>query len=582
VKKLLFSLAICFFLIICFTPIFVGYAAASNNKEIVEISSPTPEPVKFSEIHVEVSSLGTFLRVNPYDGQYVQEPTIIDLEAEGLNASQWISIKYSGEIYYEGHFGIGKKQVDGEIPLIGVFSSTSELKSTDDLNRVPGAIKTGPDYQTEKTLFENLPTDISEDFIIRSLFANNIEIPRGAKYLFLCYADIYYPDNIGTIQVTINKLELYQGLMPILAAILTPIAIIVLIAVWLITRPPKPSIKQAAVEAHLLGTGDGKLALIDNTLTFQTETGNLRKQTETLRQIPTTKITSMNRAGNEITIKWEKTTDTYLIEEAELAGSIFETIPQTSNEQARMFEYKEATKQKPNKLTDMLNATLETVDSLFDILRNLIGWTNWNQIEATLKRSEETTLAKLLKDQNGKTVLDFTKLSTAIKQQQKEQISKETSNLLKLIYDYVKVASTNESEQIHPNIQDAKTTIQAYYLLNDIILGLIIGVREEKEINALTAMLENLPKKTGNTININALKKTIYKISIEQEKEKAIKESRSLFRKQLEDYKKTETSNARASILLHAKKIFRIIHTNVWVRMRSFFGRISNRTRKMK
>ena len=115
-KNILFSSAICLLLIICFTPIFVGYAAASNNKGIVEISSPTPEPVEFSEIQVEVSSLGTFLRVNPYDGQFVQEPTIIDLEAEGLSDSQWVSIKYSGEIYYEGHWGIGKNKLTGRFP----------------------------------------------------------------------------------------------------------------------------------------------------------------------------------------------------------------------------------------------------------------------------------------------------------------------------------------------------------------------------------------------------------------------------------------------------------------------------------
>ena len=136
------------------------------------------------------------------------------------------------------------------------------------------------------------------------------------------------------------------------------------------------------MNAHLLGLGEGKLELIDNTLTFQTETGHLRKRTETVRKIPTTQITSMNRAGNELTITCKKNTDFYLIEEAKLAGSIFETIPQTSTEQ-RIFEDKEAT----SELIDILSEAMETVDTLFDILRSLNGWVNWNRLEALLDLS---------------------------------------------------------------------------------------------------------------------------------------------------------------------------------------------------
>ena len=199
--------------------------------------------------------------------------------------------------------------------------------------------------------------------------------------------------------------------------------------------------------------------------------------------------------------------------------------------------------------------------------------------------------ARQLKKQNiGITTLDYTNLSSAIKQQQREQITKETYSNLRLIYDHIsKIASTNESpKQIHPNIQDTKTTIQAYYILNDIILGMLVEDRVEKEINAFTAMLENLSKKSGLTINIDALNDTIEKVAVEQEKESAIEESRRLFRKHLEDLKiesrhfiKPPYPSPKASILLRAKKIFRLIHANVWVRMRSFFGKISNRTRKM-
>ncbi len=237
-KKHSFSLIICLFLIICFASLFIGIVIASADEGTVEISPPILEPVDFSEMQVDVSALGTFLRADPNmeeGGSPVQKPTIIDLDAEGLSDAKWISINYCGEIFVTvGDRDHGKKYVDGEIRLIGLFSATSELKSIDNLNRVPGAIDSGEDYRTGETYFGKVPTDISEDFIVKYLVGSNIEIPSGAKFLFLCCADTYYPDNAGTIQVTITKLELYQFLFSIEnTVIILEVIFIVFLAIFI-------------------------------------------------------------------------------------------------------------------------------------------------------------------------------------------------------------------------------------------------------------------------------------------------------------------------------------------------------------
>jgi hypothetical protein len=239
-KKQLFSSVFLLFLIIYCTPIFAGIVVASSDEGMVEISSPAQEPVEFSEIQVDVSALGTFLRADPSmeeGGVPVLEPTIIDLDAEGLGDWKWILINYSGEIFVAvGDLGYGERCVDDEIRVIGLFSATSELKSIDNLNRVPGAINCGEDYKTGETYFGNLPTDISEDFIIKFLIGSNIEIPSGAKFLFLCCADIYYPDNAGTIQVTIKKLELHQFLFSIENIVIILEVIFIILVVIFIKR----------------------------------------------------------------------------------------------------------------------------------------------------------------------------------------------------------------------------------------------------------------------------------------------------------------------------------------------------------
>jgi hypothetical protein len=194
-------------------------------------------------------------------------------------------------------------------------------------------------------------------------------------------------------------------------------------------------------------------------------------------------------------------------------------------------------KQQSNEISKIVNAAMEIADSLFDILRSLHGWVDWNRIENLLKKSVKK--AEELTDQKINLLeLDFSKLTLAIKKRTQEEISKETFNLLRLLYDYfIGTDSENETlKEIHPNYFDAKTTIQAHYLLNDIVLGSIIGDEEiGEEQKELLMTLEDLAKATNLKININAIKAVIYKLRDEQGKESVIEKSRMLFRQQLKD-----------------------------------------------
>jgi hypothetical protein len=150
---------------------------------------------------------------------------------------------------------------------------------------------------------------------------------------------------------------------------------------------------------------------------------------------------------------------------------------------------------------------------------------------------EENTVG--LGDQQMKIMeLDFTRLSLAIKERFPEETSKEVYNILKLLYDYFSgLDSENDLlKEIHPNYFDAKTIIQAHYLLNDIILGTILEDEEiGKEHDVLLTTLEELAKGASLKININAIKNVIAKLGAEKGKESVIEKSRAMFRKQLKD-----------------------------------------------
>jgi len=298
---------------------------------------------------------------------------------------------------------------------------------------------------------------------------------------------------------------------------------------------------ESAVKAYLIGLGSGTLEFIDNAIKFHIEKGRLRKRKELVRDIPMADIERMDRVGKEISITWKGTTDIFVIEETESAGTIFERLPKASREQKKVFEDKEVAKQKRNEISKTVSIAMNIADSLFDILRSLHGWVDWDRVEGFLKCSEEN--AAKLTDQEMKIIeLDFTKLSSAIKERLPEETSKEAYNLLRLLHDYFgRLDSENEFlKEIHPNYYDAKTAIQAHYLLNDIVLGMMLEDEEiGKEHDELLITLEDLSKGTGLKININAIKNVIAKLGADKEKERVVKETRAVFRKQLEDLMKT-------------------------------------------
>jgi hypothetical protein len=442
------------------------------------------------------------------------------------------------------------------------------------------------------TLQRKVTTDINGFFY-------DLITPHGVGYWSITavlneefrYPEEFIPEQSFKVTNPIQELLELPLLTKLIIGTATASIIIITLLAWFITRPLKPSTTKSAVKAHLLGHGNGELQFIDNIIRFHLEKGRLRKQTEVVREIPMAYIESMIRTGNKLSIIWKGVMDTFIIEEGDLTGTVFEMMPQLSIEQRIIFEDKEIAKKKWNELISMLSMAMETIDSLFDILRSLHGWIDWDRVEGFLKLSEEN--AARLTDQEMKIIeLDFSPLSSAIKERLPEETSKETYNLLKLLYDYFSaLTKKNETfDQIHPNFHNAKTIILAYYLLNDIKLGMMVGDRVEKEVNELVVMLKELSKNTNLNINIDALKDTIDKKGVDQEKESVFEESRTAFRKQLDNLKKPESSlfikplypTLKPSTLSRVKKFFRLVRVSVWRRVRVFWVSVSKRERKVK
>ena len=194
-------------------------------------------PVNASNGSVEITVpvRGAYVYVDPNDSSGVELPGIADLENNGISAGDTIIITFEGSV--DNYGGSDYHSVED---LIGVFSSTNELLSVTEADRVPGAINAGNDYTTSQTYFSQENTDIPEDFLITPSTGFTIQVPQNAKYLFISMLDSWYPDNTSPNQITVTIEKQTNGFpMEYILAIVIIAAILFTVLFFIVKRRKK-------------------------------------------------------------------------------------------------------------------------------------------------------------------------------------------------------------------------------------------------------------------------------------------------------------------------------------------------------
>jgi len=231
--KILFGLMLATLFLVCFSGAWVLLSEASDGFVEIEISP------RGTYLHTEIGyGPATALPVDP--------PSIVDLQSNGFSQGETILISFEGSINVSAYWNPEEPLIYQTIDKLGgIFSSTNQLLSINDTNRVPGAIDAGDNYDTGVTYFTHESIDIPEDFKIAPPTGFSIEVPQNAKYLFISYADGYYPDNVSPspIRVTIKtQTSEPTGGFPleyVLAAI-GAVAIIAVLLVFFVLKRRKP------------------------------------------------------------------------------------------------------------------------------------------------------------------------------------------------------------------------------------------------------------------------------------------------------------------------------------------------------
>ena len=293
------------------------------------------------------------------------------------------------------------------------------------------------------------------------------------------------------------------------------------------------------VKAKLGNRGSGMLEFVDNTLKFYVEKGRFKKQSEIVREIPLADIEKATVEGKEFSVAWKGVADVFVTEKGESANAICEEINSALSGQDEVPK-DEVSKQEYSEIVNLVKGAWDVSDSMFDILMNLQGRVNWNRQEIALKRSEE--IVKNLPIQHtNRADFDFTRLTSTIRTRSPEEAAKAAYNILKSLNGYLNDLSINNValQKIHPNYDDAKQMALAYYMVNDIIFGTIVGDKEiEKEKNELLERLDELSKTMEYKIDTEVIKRatdSLARALNDENKESLVVENRAVFRQQFED-----------------------------------------------
>ena len=150
-------------------------------------------------VNVATDPTATYLRTSQ---DSARDASVIDLSMLGIQPGDYIQLRANGVWFPHSP---PELSVSG---LLGVFSGSAILLDSSNQYRVRDAIDAGDDVASPATFYDQLATDIPEDFAIPSDGGVVIQVPADASYLFVTPSDSHFADNSGSLML---ELQLASG-----------------------------------------------------------------------------------------------------------------------------------------------------------------------------------------------------------------------------------------------------------------------------------------------------------------------------------------------------------------------------------
>ena len=278
-----------------------------------------------------------------------------------------------------------------------------------------------------------------------------------------------------------------------------------------------------------------KYDLSDNVVKFFATQGFLKKASVILKEIPILEIKNIESFGNELNATWKGIVYSFVFKQkSESFRPLQDQIQGLLEEQQHTIESNEKFNLRNSSLTGTINTSIGIVDICFDILIRL----HEKRVDWTLLESYANSLGDSL-NLKAQTLppfnLNFAKVSAAIKKQVPQETAKEVYNILKSIYAYFEgLKPDDDLKENSLRLQNANAVILAYYTLNDLLLGKVIGETDIiKESLALKSVLLGLANQSNVKVNFDELNESLGRLDFKADSENVVEHTRAIFKEPL-------------------------------------------------
>jgi hypothetical protein len=256
----------------------------------------------------------------------------------------------------------------------------------------------------------------------------------------------------------------------------------------------------------LKDTGKGSFEFTDNTIEFIPENNGDSTARSNSRKIPLTQVQTIEQTGNELLVVSDQENLRFLFEASE-TPIVYQSLKGELEKQKAALREEEILQERKI-LFQNFKGLIELINPLFDLFIGLHGKIDWDFLQKCVKDTRE--ILEKTQHTNPNTIKPkINNLYLLVENHKLEEASIEAQNILKIVLDYATgLNAKNESlEQSHPNYQDFRTAIAAYYVLNDILLGEVVEDEEvTNEYYQLSRTLNNLFQENKEKTQFNPLK----------------------------------------------------------------------------
>lgn len=292
-------------------------------------------------------------------------------------------------------------------------------------------------------------------------------------------------------------------------------------------RPPKAKPKGIPVN---------KVEVVDGKVKFFVAKGMGKKRWVNIKEIAVDDIDNIEATGNELTITSKSGIDSFFMKENPNFSKVSEEVNGILAGRRQSKETVDKAALRRSELLDVINASIGWVDVSFDVLIGLQEkHVDWQRLEGYAGNFAVPFdfKAQTLPPLN----LDFSGIIVASKKQASQDTSKEAYSILKTVYSYFDGLSPDgEVVDSKPSLKEAKALILAYYLLNDLLLGRVVGDKENKrETVEFEGVLQKLADVTNFKVNAGELLGSVDGVGVEGNVASVVVESRGVFMAHVKD-----------------------------------------------